>query len=75
MKVCHRNYAKYLIDSAKDIGDKVDRKRVNKMMQNDMNKKLLNNARIYAEKYNVLDDIKNELQTAWRQKQTQFRDV
>merc|ERR1712228_88418 len=82
MKLCHRNYAQYLIDSAKNIGDKVDRNGINKMMINDMNKKLLNmvwknleNARIYAEKYNVLNDIKDELKTAWQLKQTQFEAV
>ena len=80
MKVCHRNYAQYLINTAKDIGDKVDRRGINKMMIADMNKKLLNmvwknleNARIYAEKYDVLQEIERELKTTWQAKQTQLQ--
>merc|ERR1712032_1575583 len=79
MKNCHRNYAKYLIKSANDIGDKLDRNGINKMMMDDVNKKLLamvrknlENARVYAEKYGVLQGIDHELKTTWEHKQAQF---
>jgi len=79
MKNCHRNYAKYLIKSANDIGDKLDRNGINKMMMDDVNKKLLamvrknlENARVYAEKYDVLQGIDHELKTTWEHKQAQF---
>eukprot|EP01084_Bolivina_argentea_P153234 267185_1 len=81
MKLCHRNYVQYLINSAKQIGDKVDRKGMKNDMIVDANRKLLTmvwknleNARLYAEKYNVFEqDVKNELKNVWKQKETELK--
>ena len=77
MRLCHRNYAQYLIDCAKRIGESVDRRNLNQRKIGDVNQQLLSmvwknleNARIYAEKYNVLDgEVQNELQSVWQNKQ------
>lgn len=77
MRLCHRNYAGYLIDCAKRIGDSVDRRQMNGAKMHDVNKQLLSmvwknleNARIYAEKYNVSDDdVQLELRGVWEHKQ------
>merc|ERR1712087_1052973 len=60
MRLCHRNYAGYLIDCARHIGESVDRRHMNKNKLQDINRQLLSmvwknleNARVYAEKYNV----------------------
>ena len=81
MRICHKQYARYLINAASRIGDEVDKNDINKLMEKNMNKTLLNlvyknleKARIYAEKYNVFgDDVKSELQGVWKTKEAEFR--
>mmetsp|Transcript_58912 Transcript_58912/g.93721 ORF Transcript_58912/g.93721 Transcript_58912/m.93721 type:complete len:107 (+) Transcript_58912:1-321(+) len=80
MSECHAEYAKYLIGAANRVGEKLDTKDMNKMRMVDVNQKLLNmvysnleKARVYADKYDVLtDEIVNELQGVWQQKQEQY---
>ena len=83
MRLCHRNYAQYLIDCAKRIGESVDRRHLRQTKIGDVNKQLLSmiwknleNARIYAQKYNVFDDeVQNQLQSVWQQKQNTLKTV
>ena len=79
MKLCHTQYAKYLINAAKRIGEQVDRTDINELKMKEINKRLLNmvqsnleKAKVYAEKYRVFEDVSNELQTVWTAKKAEF---
>eukprot|EP01083_Nonionella_stella_P273259 926896_1 len=80
MRSCHSNYVQYLINCAKTIGNHIDRKGLKKERETDMHRSLmgmvwknLENARLYAEKYNIFDDeFKNEVKQVWKQKADQF---
>jgi len=76
MRLCHSQYAKYLIEAGQRVGEKVDLQGMNKMRMDEVNQKLLHlvhdnleKARVYAEKFGVLnEDIQMLLNKVWMEK-------